>query len=126
MSKKQIFGCIALTILCIVVLWAIGKGRQATDKVTNVETAFINYEEFFEIHNTCLKIDQDLGVMRSLPDSDKMFEQFSKNQRINTLQLQMNRWIQDYNAKSAMWHRGLWRSAALPYQLETNQFKNYK
>jgi hypothetical protein len=126
MSKMQIFGWIVLTIICIVVLWAIGKGCQATDKVTNVETAFINYEEFFNIYNTCYQIDADLGNLRTLPDSDKMFTQFSKAQLINTKQLQLNRWINEYNSKSSMWHRRMWKDGALPYTLTTNHFSNYK
>lgn len=125
MSKWSIWGWCLIVIGCIGLLWFIGKGCAVADKVTNVETAFINYEQFFEIHNTCVQINMDLGAMRALPDSDKMFEQFSKVQRVNALQLQMNRWIQDYNAKSAMWHRGMWRDAALPYTLTTKHFSNY-
>lgn len=125
MNTLKIIGVIFVVIGVIGLLWFFGKGCAVANKVTNVDKVFVNYEEFFEIHNTCLKIDQDLGVMRSLPDSDKMFEQFSKTQRISTLKLSLNRWIQDYNAKSAMWHRGMWRSAALPYQLTTDLFKNY-
>jgi hypothetical protein len=60
-----------------------------------------------------------------LPESDKMFEQFSKTQRINTLKTQLNRWVEEYNAKSKMINHSLWKSSELPYQLNTNQFNCY-
>jgi hypothetical protein len=92
---------------------------------TTMDTAFIRYEEFQELYNTCDKINTDICNMRDMPDDDKSFEQFSKPQRINTLKTQLNRWVQDYNAKSKMWNRSMWKSAKLPYQLDVNQFNCY-
>ena len=63
--------------------------------------------------------------MKSIPETDKMFEQFSKTQRINALQVNLNKWINDYNAKSKMWNRSIWKSDKLPYQLTTNEFNCY-
>jgi hypothetical protein len=60
--------------------------------------------------------------MKDLPDDDVMFEQFSKAQRINTIQTNLNRWVETYNAKSKMWGRSLWKSNELPYQLTNEQF----
>jgi hypothetical protein len=60
--------------------------------------------------------------MKSLPENDKMFEQFSKVQRVNTIKTQLNRWVEDYNAKSKMWGRALWKSNQLPYQLTNQEF----
>jgi hypothetical protein len=51
-----------------------------------------------------------------------MFEQFYKAQRILAIKTQLNRWVEDYNAKSKMWGRALWKSNALPYQLTTQEF----
>lgn len=93
--------------------------------VSTVDNGIIRYEEFQELYNTCVKINTDLCNMKDLPDTDKMFEQFSKVQRINTLRTNLNRWVEEYNAKSKMWNRALWKSSALPYQLQTNQFNCY-
>jgi len=95
-------------------------------KINRVATiAIIQYEEFQEIANTCDKLNTDLCRMRELSESDKMFDQFSKAQRINSIQTSLNRWVEDYNAKSKMWNRDLWKSNSLPYQLTTQQFKCY-
>lgn len=120
------FGYTVVVILFFILLWVIGKGCAVTEKVTNVDTAFINYEQFQEIWNTCEKINTDLGIMRELPEDDKMFEQFSKTQRIATLKSQLNRWVEDYNAKSKMWHKSMWKSEKLPYQLKVTNFNNYQ
>lgn len=87
--------------------------------------AFIEYENFQETYNTCMKLNTDLCNMKALPDTDKMFDQFSKAQRINTLRTQLNRWVEDYNGKSKMWNKALWKSSTLPYQLSVNQFSCY-
>ncbi len=93
--------------------------------IKTVDTGIIRYEEFQEIHNTCTKLNLDLCNMRDLSETDKMFDQFSKAQRINTLRTQINRWTEDYNAKSKMWNHSLWKSSTLPYQLQTNQYNCY-
>lgn len=92
---------------------------------TTVDNGIIHYEEFQELYNTCVKLNTDLCNMKELPETDKMFEQFSKAQRLNTLRTQLNRWVEDYNAKSKMWNRSLWKSNSLPYLLQTNQFNCY-
>lgn len=68
------FGIIVLVILALVLLWFIGKGCQVAEKVTNVDTAFINYEQFQEMWNTCQKINTDLGIIKDVPEDDKQFE----------------------------------------------------
>lgn len=125
---------ITLIILGIIVLFATvmtimsitGKAVNQGVTATHINDATIVYEEFQEIYNTCDKLNIDLGNMKELPEDDKMFEQFSKAQRINTIKTQLNKWVQDYNAKSNMWGRSLWKSDKLPYQLDVNQFSNYK
>ena len=60
--------------------------------------------------------------MKDVPETDPMFSQFSKAQRILSLRTSLNRWIEDYNAKSKMWGRSLWKSNSLPYQLSNQEF----
>lgn len=113
-------------------LWVIGIvvflsviGWLMTRTVATVDNGILHYEEFQEIYNSCNKINLDLCNMKDLPESDKMFEQFSKQQRLNTLRTQLNRWTEEYNAKSKMFNRSIWKSNSLPYQLSTNQFNCY-
>lgn len=107
----------------IVVLFAIGIVTWLFKTSVNaVETGIVRYEEYTEIYQTCEKLNTDLCNMKDLPETDKMFEQFSKSQRILSIKTQLNRWVEDYNAKSKMINRSLWKASELPYQLNVNQF----
>jgi len=117
--KKIIYWVIGIMFLISVVTFVLTRSTKIVDN------GIIQYEEFQELYNTCNKLNTDLCNMRDLPDNDKMFEQFSKNQRINTIKTNLNRWIETYNAKSKMWNRSLWKSNQLPYQLINNQFNCY-
>jgi hypothetical protein len=84
-----------------------------------------NYEMFQDIYNTCVKLNTDLGNMSKVPDNDVMFQQFSKAQRMLAIRTNLNKWVEDYNAKSKMLNRKYWKSPSLPYQLSVLQFSNY-
>lgn len=118
---KKIVIWVALFILAISsVVWI------ATRSTKVIDNGIIHYEEFQEIYNTCQKLNTDLAIIQQTPESDKQFEQFTKSQRLNSIKQNLNRWVEDYNAKSKMWNRALWKSNSLPYQLDINQFTNYK
>jgi hypothetical protein len=119
LALRWVFMGIAILFLVAFFAWFCNRSVQVVD------TGIVRYEEFHEIARTTEKLNTDLCQMRALPDTDKMFEQFSKAQRINAIQAQLNRWIEEYNAKSRMINRSLWKSAELPYQLNTNQFNCY-
>lgn len=122
---KDYFKFFGLVLLTLVIIGVIGFGFRACSKVeesTHLHDAVQNYEQFQEIYNTCSKLNTDLCNMKSLPENDKMFEQFSKAQRINAIKTQLNRWVEDYNAKSLMYGRALWKSNKLPYQLTNQEF----
>jgi hypothetical protein len=112
--KSFILWLVGLSILISVSLWFM--------RANHVEDARVVYEEYQEIYNTCQKLNTDLCNMNSIPENDKMFEQFSKAQRILAIKTQLNRWVEEYNAKSKMFSRQLWKSGDLPYQLSVNQF----
>ncbi len=109
----------------ILFLGAIGFVWTKIKQVTHADDAVVQYEQFQDTYNTCVKLNTDLCNMKSLKETDVMFEQFSKAQRINTLKTQLNRWVEDYNSKSKMFGRALWKSNELPYQLTTQQFDCY-
>lgn len=117
--KKFIWWFVGVIVLISIGGWFFNRANRVA------ETAFIRYEEFQQLSNTCDKINTDLCNMRDLPENDEMFKQFSKNQRINTLKTQLNRWIEDYNGKSKMWNRSMWKSSTLPYQISTKDYHCY-
>jgi hypothetical protein len=90
-----------------------------------VTTGVIRYEEFQEIYNTCQKLNTDLQIIQSTAESDKQFDQFTKSQRVNSIMQNLNRWVEEYNAKSKVWTRSMWKSNSLPYQLSVNDFSNF-
>ncbi len=117
--KKLIIWCVVLFFLICGLVWFFNRAEQAVD------TGIVRYEEYQEIFHTTQQINTQLCQMRALPDKDPMFAQFSKAQRINTLQTQLTRWVEEYNAKSKMINRSLWKSTELPYQLTVTQFNCY-
>ena len=119
----KVFGIVVLCILAFVALWFFGHAMFHADKIAN--EAIINYEEFQEIYNTCQKIDHDMAAIKAVDEKDQMFAMTSKAAMLTAKRQQMNRWVEEYNAKSKMWNRSLWKSSKLPYQLSTNDFPNY-
>jgi uncharacterized membrane protein YfbV (UPF0208 family) len=118
--KKLVIWISILLLIISSVVWIANRSTKAIDN------AVIHYEEFQEIYNTCQKLNTDLAIIQQTPETDRQFEQFTKYQRINSVKQNLNRWVEDYNAKSRMWNHALWKSNSLPYQLDINQFSNYK
>lgn len=100
-------------------VWFLTRAEQTVD------SGIVHYEEFQEIYNTCQKINSDLATIKAIPDDDKAFSAFSKQQQMAAKKQQLTRWVEEYNAKSKMWNRSVWKSSALPYQLSVNDFSNY-
>lgn len=117
-----------ITIGAVLLLIILSAGIYTCNKVkeNTTDNAFANYEEYQEIYNTCQKLNTDLCNIQDVPSDDKMFEQFSKSQRLTGIKQNLNRWIEEYNAKSKMWNRSLWKSKTLPYQLSKENFPCYK
>lgn len=116
--KRMVYWIIGVALVCSIGGFIIHKMTEAT----HIETAVVNYEEYQEMYNTCVKINTDICNMKDVPETDPMFSQFSKSQRILALRTSLNRWIEEYNAKSKMWGRSLWKSNELPYQLSNQEF----
>ena len=113
-------------------IWVVGLlfivgavGFLLIRSVRIAENAVLNYEEFQEIYNTCSKINTDLSTIRSVDEKDQMFAQFSKQAMIAQKKQLLSRWVEEYNAKSRMWNRSLWKSGKLPYQLNVMDFENF-
>ena len=124
------FGKIMMVLLIVVVLSVVGffvkscsiAEKHVTDSMKN---AVISYDEYQDIYATCTQLNSDLGIIKDTPETDSQFSQFSKPQRVNAIKQNLNRWINEYNAKSKHIDKKWWKSSELPYQLTTNQFTNY-
>lgn len=123
--KQGMLVILAIIIVSVILftcnIISIG-GKHVT---TSMENAVTSYDEYQNIYATCNQLNADLGVIQSTPDNDKQFSQFSKSQRINAIKSNLNRWIEEYNAKSKHIDKKWWKSSELPYQLSSNQFSNY-
>lgn len=121
---KQIKGLYIWIIGVLLAVSAIVWFAERSDRV--VTNGIADYNEFQEIYNTTQRLNTDLGNMQAMPDSDVSFQQFSKPQRILTIKGQLNKWVEEYNAKSHMWNKSMWKSGKLPYELHVTDFSNYK
>lgn len=118
-SKRTLIWIVGFVVVVSVV------GFFMSRSVDVVDNGIVHYEEFQEIYNTCQKINTDLATVRAVDEKDRMFDQFSKNAQIAQKRQQMSRWVEEYNGKSRMINRSIWKSSSLPYQLSTDQFSNY-
>jgi hypothetical protein len=117
--KKNLIWFVGFILVIGGLTWFFGRAEREVDK------GIANYEAFEEMYSTCQKINADLASVRQIPGDDPMFSQFSKQAQIAQKRQQLTRWIEEYNAKSRMVNRALWKSDALPYQLTTDQFTAY-
>lgn len=127
MNGWKITGLVFLFLLASVVIYTCNTGKKVVGKwVDNsVDNSIVSYENYQNIYNTCSKLNTDLGIMQSTPADDPQFAQFSKTQRVNAIKMNLNRWVEEYNAKSKMINKSLWKSGKLPYQLTVDEFNNY-
>jgi len=91
----------------------------------SMENAVINYNEYESLYATCNKLNTDLGIVQSTSENDKQFEQFTKAQRINAIKQNLNRWVEEYNAKSKYIDKKYWKRSDLPQTLNVNYFSNF-
>jgi len=121
----KIVGLIVLLVAISFVLKLIFFPAALVEQATDPAAVISNYEEFQNIYNTCQKLDADLKTIRDTADTDPMFVQFSKGAMVAAKRQQMTRWVNEYNAKSKMVNRNLWKSHSLPYQLSEEDFPHY-
>lgn len=126
----KLSGQICLGVFVLLILIVLGFGMKACSiaqkhATDSMENAVISYDEYQDIYNTCIKLNEDLGIVQATPSEDPQFLQFSKAQRINTIKINLNRWINEYNAKSKHIDKKWWKSSELPHTLSTSDFSNY-
>lgn len=118
---KEFFKRIDILLTILILILFIIISIRSYNKPSKV--IYVN-KECQEIFNICTKLNTDLGNIQALPKNDKMFEQFSKAQRINTIKYELNHWIEVYNNKSKIWGKSFFHND-FPKQLTINQFSNY-
>lgn len=84
--KRLYLWVIGVILVISAIVWFANRSTNIVDN------AFIHYEEFQEIYNTCQKLNTDLSIIQQTPETDKQFDQFSKSQRINSIKQNLNRW----------------------------------
>jgi hypothetical protein len=126
MNTKTVFIIMGVFILLTVFTFTCNIVSLTTRHVYNsTANAVISYDYFQETYNSCLAVNDNLKVIKELPGDDEQFKQFTKSQRVSSLQQKLNGLIQDYNAKSREIDKNLWKSQSLPYQLHNSDFSNY-
>jgi hypothetical protein len=109
---------IAFLLFALVGFWILRVASQPAriiEKVTDADNVISNYEEFQSIHNAAVKLDRDLCNLRAVPDADPMFAQFSKGATHHSRsKANLDRWIEEYNAKSKMITRSAWKAKCAP------------
>ncbi len=114
-GKKVFLWVIAVLFILSGISWFLSRTVQTVD------TGLVRYQEFQEIYNTTLQIDQNYCNLFVIEEDDKMFKDFSKSQQLLALRNSLNRWIGEYNAKSALINFNVWKSKELPRQLNVKQ-----
>ena len=113
-------GIIAI-IGIFLIIGALASIKSCNDKTVEVvNTGIDQYEEFHSIYNTVLKLKEDIKTINELDENDKMFNFVSKSATLMGKKQLLNRWISEYNAKSSMVNREIWKGTSLPYKLEND------
>jgi hypothetical protein len=109
------------TILLIVLAFAsCGQGQKFVEHTVDVDTAFSNYEWFHSTYQdimataTKIKTAYDMTQVKDISQETKENYLTNYTGAINYMQSE----IGDYNAKSKMWNRSLFKDKKLPYQIE--------
>lgn len=112
-------------LVCVGIVTCRALTSGAHHVVKSIDNAVVNYDNFQETYNTCVKLNTDLGILMETPDEDKQFQDFTKFQRINALKMNLIKNVEDYNARSREIDKNLWKSSALPCQLSVHDFSNF-
>jgi len=137
--RKTGLGLIWLFFLFVVILsvgWFIftmlSRPAALVDRVTDPDRIIANYEWFEEAYNDCLALDAKIAttaqqIESQFKDLPKDRSGWSRQDRdawnqwqttLNGQRSQRQNIVAEYNAKSKLITRQLWKSPNLPYQLE--------
>jgi len=86
----------------------IGPFGRIAQRTMSGDAIVNNYEEFHRLYDTIQAQIRNVNIMRQM-DTDQI--------TLTGTIMQVNNLIADYNAKSRMITRNMWKSNTLPYQL---------
>lgn len=126
---------VGVTIVCSIVgfgLTMLAKPAAIIDKVTDPDRVIFNYEWYQDTYNDCLALDKQIvnaqnqvDTLQSSLNADRSTwgrEDKTEWNRLSSvvggMRTQRDSVIADYNAKSKMLTRNLFKDRSLPYKLE--------
>lgn len=134
-SGPRIIWLVFVLVLLALALGFAGRmlSRPAAivDRVTDPDRVIANYEWFEEAYNDCLALDAKIATtakqidsqFEGLPDDRTEWSRQDRdayaqwNTTLNGQRSQRQNIVAEYNAKSKLITRSLWKSPNLPYQL---------
>ena len=109
------------TILLVVLAFAsCGQGQKLIQHTVDVDTAFSNYEWFHNTYQDILATQAKIKTAYDMTQQSGISQETKENYltnytgAINYLQST----VADYNAKSSMWNRTLFKDKKLPYTIK--------
>ena len=113
---------ILVSFVVILLLTSCGQARKAISHTIDVDTAFFNYEYFHSTYQDILsmepKIENAWSMWKSpgLEAEQKVIFQTNYSGLVNIMQSE----IAEYNAKSSMWNRSLFKDKRLPFAIHSS------
>ena len=109
-----ILGLIFLTVILGGIFKFVTTPAQLVGKVTDANHIIYTYEEFQNSHNAILSVCQKIDNTKKLT---KESAGFSNEERVLALENKLSTLVADYNAKSKMITRQMWKSKDLPHTI---------
>jgi hypothetical protein len=112
---------ILIALILLIGAYFLFKPVILADKVTNTDNIITSYEEFYSLYESCKEVCFNLNVLEQTTEE---VQGFSKAERILALQMRLSNLVKEYNAKSKMKTKNLWKADDLPYQIDVNNICN--
>lgn len=117
--KLKIFGLLLVLFILVGCGIVQRQGSKLIQRTVDVDTAFNNYEWFYNTYQdiqasaTKVKLAYDMYKDPTITGDAKLTYQTNYTGVVNYLQSL----VADYNAKSKMWNRTLFKDKKLPYRI---------
>lgn len=116
-ENRFITWAVVVTLLLMLVGYGvhwISKPARLVDKLTEPDHIIQSYEEYENMYEACITLCSKISALESSNVNDP---EFSTSERLLALQNLLDTRIGQYNAKSRMITKNMWKSKVLPYQL---------
>ncbi len=116
MKLFKVFGF----LLVALILASCGQGQKFVSHTVDVDTAFSNYEWFHDTYQDIvatkqkIKTNYDMAQMKDVSQETKENYMTNYSGAVNYLATV----VADYNAKSKMWNRTLFKDKNLPWKIK--------